>query len=270
MASNEAFVKEMYRDGVEESRALQSRYAGLEFYYTKKHISQYINQNTKVVELGCGAGYYALHFAGKCREYLGVDLVPENVALLERKIKRRGLTNVKAQVGDATNLSEIPDGSFDVVLCLGPLYHLPQGERALVLSECSRICRRDGIAAFAYINKVGVYAGGCVHDRFRQAYPNPRANTLILQLGRDDVKPDLFFYTMPEEMEAAAKAHGFSKIKNLGTDFFVTMSIIDQMDDAKFEEMKPLLDCMASHESCTGMSNHAVLVCQKRRQGEGG
>lgn len=79
----------------------------------------------------------------------------------------------------------------------------------------------------------------------------------------DDSNPDLFFFTMPEEMESIARKYGFSKIKNLGTDFFVTMSIVEMMSDERFEIMKPLLDQMASYESCTGMSNHAVLICRR-------
>ena len=80
-------------------------------------------------------------------------------------------------------------------------------------------------------------------------------------LNRDDVNPDLFFFTMPEEMEKSAKRHGFSKMKNLGTDFFITMSIVNAMSNKKFEWMRPLLDQMTEYESCTGMSNHAILVC---------
>ena len=38
------------------------------------------------------------------------------------------------------------------------------------------------------------------------------------------------------------------------------MSAVEAMDDEKFELMRPLLDSMADSESCTGMSNHALLV----------
>ena len=41
------------------------------------------------------------------------------------------------------------------------------------------------------------------------------------------------------------------------------MSIAEAMSDERFEIMKPLLDQMASYESCTGMSNHAVLICRR-------
>lgn len=263
MASNWDKIKEKYQNAEEEKRASLSRYASLEFEYTIKHVSEYIKKNTAVIELGCGTGYYAMHFYNKCKEYIGIDIVPANIDLFHKKIKDNNIKNVKALVGDATHLSEISDQSFDVVLCFGPMYHLPPEERELVFSECSRICKYGGIAAFAYINKIGVYAGGCLHDQFKRYYPNEKANQFILRLNRDDVNPDLFFFTMPEEMEKSAKRHGFSKMKNLGTDFFITMSIVNAMSNKKFEWMKPLLDQMTEYESCTGMSNHAILVCQK-------
>ena len=263
MSSNENIVIEKYQDGAEDQRAMLSRYTELEFHYTKKHLEPYITPRSAVIELGCGTGYYGMHFAGRCKSYMGVDLTPGNIALFQEKIQRQGLQNVAAQIGDATHLTGIPDNRFDVVLCLGPMYHLPPEERELVFTECKRICKDGGTAAFAYINKVGVYIGACVHDQAREIYPNEQANHAVLQCGKDDLRPDLFFYSMPEEMEQDAARHGFRKLKNLGTDFFLTMSIVEQMDDEKFGLLKPLLDQMTSHESCTGMSNHALLVCQK-------
>lgn len=263
MASNRDQVIEKYQDGREAYRATESRNSGLEFHYTKKHIDEYITQEASVIEIGCGTGYYGMHYSDKCRAYVGVDITPGNIAVFNEMIKNEGLKNVTAQVGDATDLSGIPDGSFDVVLCLGPLYHLPPDEREQVFAECKRICRQGGILAFAYINRVGAYAGACVHDQYREYYPNEKANDFVLKQSRDDLRPNLFFYTMPEEIEAVAKKYGLSKVKNLGTDFFVTMSIVDAMNEGKFALMKPLLDEMSSHESCTGMSNHALLVCRK-------
>lgn len=263
MASNEKMIRFNYEDGKEEYRASESRYNQLEFYYTEKHISEYITPSSSVIELGCGTGYYAMRFSEKCKNYVGIDLTPENIEILNRKAAAYGFKNVTGKVGDAVNLESIPDHCFDVVLCFGPLYHLPPNERELVFAECSRICKGGGIAAFAYINRVGVYAGACVHDKLRENYPNEKANELVLKSGRDDLRPDLFFFTMPEEIEAAAQIHGFSKIKNLGTDFLILASVIEAMGKEKFEIMKPLLDEMTSYDSCTGMSNHAVLICRK-------
>lgn len=263
MSSNENMVVAHYKDLREKRRAAASKYSELEFHYTKKHVSEFITSTSSVIELGCGTGYYAMYFSDKCKEYIGVDITPENISLLNKNIKARNLKNVIGKVGNATKLDDILDNRFDVVLCFGPLYHLPPVEQELVFAECNRICKKGGIAAFAYINRIGVYAGACVHDKLRENYPNEKANEIVLKLSVDNIRPELFFFTMPEEIETLAQTYGFSKIKNLGTDFFLTASVIDTMDNEKFEIMKPLLDEMASYTSCTGMSNHAVLVCQK-------
>ncbi|GFI47433.1 putative methyltransferase YcgJ [Lachnospiraceae bacterium] len=122
MSGNKEMIIEKYKDTQEEYRATASRYSGLEFHYTKRHISEYIGLSSSVIELGCGTGYYAMYFSGKCKEYIGIDITPENIALLNKKAQAQGLDNVEGIVGD---VEDIPDNCFDVVLCLGPVYHLP-------------------------------------------------------------------------------------------------------------------------------------------------
>lgn len=263
MSSNEDLIKENYKFCEEDNRATQSRYMGLEFSYTKKIIDEYINQNKTVIELGCATGYYAMHYASKCKEYVGIDISPENISVFNEKIKANKLVNVVAKIGDATNLCETESNSFDVVLCFGPMYHLLPEERELVFAECRRICKDGGIVAFAYINKLGSYVGACVDENLREYYPSERANKFILETNEYDRLRDLFFYTMAEEIESDALRFGLQKVKNLGVDFYITLSIIDAMSDERFELMKPLLDQMSSYESCTGLSNHAVLICRK-------
>ena len=250
------------RRGEDNRASTASRSDSLEFYYTKKALSEYITPNCRVLEVGCGTGYYAMHFADKCKKYVGVDLFQPHVDIFNRKIAERGLKNVSCTQGDATNLSEIADNSFDIVLCLGPMYHLPPEGRELVFAECARVCKSGGIAAFAYVNKVGLYAGACII--MEDIYPNKFANETVLRQGINDENPGIFFFTMPEEMEATASKHGLTKIRNMGTDFFITKNVVDKMDDEKFEIFMELMDEMVNYESCTGMSNHALLICRKK------
>ena len=264
MSENREKIFTRYGEGSQEDgRAASSRTAALEFHYTKRHMDEYITRETRVLEVGCATGYYGLYYADWCREYVGIDLFPPHIELFRQKIAENKLANVSCQVGDAVNLENIPDSSFDVVLCLGPMYHLPPEERELVFAECSRVCKSGGVLAFAYVASVGVYAGACVHDEWRRVYPNAKTNEYVFERGTDDERPGLFYFTMPEEIEAAAARHGLTKIKNLGTDFMFTMKIVDDMDDERFELMRPVYDQMTSYESCTGMSNHALLVCRK-------
>ena len=264
MPANTEKVLSYYKDYTnragEENRATSSRSAGLEFHYTKKALIEHIDKNSRVLEVGCGTGYYGLYFADKCKDYLGIDLFQTHIDIFQRKISENGLHNLSCRVGDATNLKGIADNSFDVVCCLGPLYHLPAEDRESVFDECKRVCKPGGIIAFAYINKIGVYVGACI--QFSEVYPSKKANEFVLGLGINDDDNAPFYFTTPEEMEGVAARHGLLKIRNMGTDSFITMGVVDKMDDEKFEIYMALSDEMVKHESCTGMSNHALLICK--------
>jgi len=144
------------------------------------------------------------------------------------------------------------------------MYHLPADMREFVFAECYRVCKLGGVAAFAYINKVGTYFCACLHDDLRNNYPNPKANDKVLKEGVNDEDNSPFFFTTPEETETAAARHGLVKIRSAGLDFFNLTAIANKMDDEKFESYMELLDMAVSLESCTGMSEHALLVCKKR------
>lgn len=267
MGSNNNKIISHYEDYTkragEDNRPTSSRSQSLEFHYTKKALDSYINGDVRVLEIGCATGYYAMYYADKCKEYVGIDLFPPHIEIFKRKIADNKLTNVSCMVGDAVNLEGIEDNSFDVVLCLGPMYHLPPEERELVFAECNRVCKPDGVIAFAYSNKIGVYVAACV--LYKNKYPNAKANHYVLELGQSDDNPDLFYFTTPEEIEEAAACHGLVKIRNIGTDSWITMDAVNQMDDEKFAEYMVLADEMFKHESCAGMSNHALLICNNQK-----
>ena len=262
MASNKEIILNQYGDGAkEENRPGRSRSSSIEFHYTKKHLGPYITKSSKVLEVGCGTGYYGMYFADKCGEYHGVDLVPSHIEIFKNKIKESGFGNVSCSVGDAIDLSEIGDNSYDVVLCLGPLYHLPGEESEKAIKECRRVCRPDGIIAFSYINKIGLYAGACVDTDFED-FPNEETNRTVLKNGADPFKPGLYWYYTPEEIEAVVGKHDLVKISDYATDFYIFQKFVNRISDAKFETLMPLYDEIATHESCTGMGGHALLICR--------
>lgn len=262
MSSNEKLIRDNYSKHCDEDqRAVSSRVNSIEFYYTKKFAGQYINLSTSVIEIGCGTGYYGMHFADKCKEYVGIDLSPENIAKFNGKIKSGKLNNVIAMVGDATKLDHIEDCRFDVVMALGPMYHLTANEKELAFSECKRICKFNGIIIFAYLNKAGAYVRACLD--FPDKYPDKNVTNIVLKEGTDDIRSGMFFYTMPEEIEEQAKSHGLSKIKNIGVDFIFKEKLINGMNENQFEAWMELSDFLCESETCTGLSGHALIICRK-------
>ena len=255
-------VVEKYSGGGEVNRAAQAGEYGMEFIYTKKALDSYIDAGKKVIELGCGGGYYLMHYAPKCKEYLGVDLSPVNVEIVKQQSAESGYQNARAEVRDATDLQGIADASYDVVLCLGPLYHLRREDRAQCIKECKRICRPGGIIVLAFINKLGVmalygHAVGWEHIL------TPRIGECVMERGTDDVKTDIFFYATPEELVEDTERVGLKRIKMMGVDFLILEKEIEGFTEEQRRLWFQYADMVADSEYATALSNHALFICQK-------
>lgn len=263
MAMNENLVRDRYSDAEkEDNRAISSRASGLEFYFTKKIVEKYINKESKVIEIGCGTGYYGIYLSDKCNEYTGIDITKENIELFNEKIKKMNLKNITVAVGDAIKLTSVEENRYDIVLVFGPMYHLSPEERDLAFIEAKRVCKDKGILIFAYQNKLGAYLQSGILS-YPSHYPNKKANEYLLIKETDDENPGLFYFTTPEEIRGRAKYHGLKIIKNVGVNFTFNKDQINNMDEEKYKCWIEFSNYMCESESCTGLSVHALLICRK-------
>jgi SAM-dependent methyltransferase len=74
-----------------------------------------VTRGMRVLDLGCGDGTTALPEARRGAEVLGVDIARNLVEAGNRRARAAGLNNCTFQHGDATNLEELQDESFDLV-----------------------------------------------------------------------------------------------------------------------------------------------------------
>jgi SAM-dependent methyltransferase len=77
-----------------------------------------ITPGMKVLDLGCGDGTTALPEARLGADVLGVDIASNLVEAGNRRAQAEGLANCRFQEGDATNLSDLADRSFDLVVSI--------------------------------------------------------------------------------------------------------------------------------------------------------
>ena len=75
-----------------------------------------ITPGLKVLDVGCGDGTTAIPEAKRGADVLGVDIAGNLVDAGNRRAREMGLTNVRFQQGDACDLAEVPDTSFDLVV----------------------------------------------------------------------------------------------------------------------------------------------------------
>src|SRR5262245_58758268 len=77
-----------------------------------------IKPGLKVLELGCGDGTTALPTARRGADVLGVDIARNLVEAGNKRAQAEGLTNCRFQHGDASNLNELTDKQFDLVVSI--------------------------------------------------------------------------------------------------------------------------------------------------------
>jgi SAM-dependent methyltransferase len=101
-----------------------------------------ITPGLKILDVGCGDGTTAIPAARLGADVVGVDIASNLVAAGSARAQRAGLTNVRFQEGDAANLSEFADDSFDLVVSIfGAMFaHRPFD----VASEMVRVTRPGG------------------------------------------------------------------------------------------------------------------------------
>src|SRR5262250_2396824 len=77
-----------------------------------------ITKGLKVLDLGCGDGTTALPEARLGAEVLGVDIARNLVEAGRKRAAAQGLTQCKFQEGDASNLRDLKNHSFDLVVSM--------------------------------------------------------------------------------------------------------------------------------------------------------
>ena len=71
-----------------------------------------------MLDLGCGDGTTAVPAAERGAEVLGVDIARNLVEAGNRRAAERGLTNLTFQEGDASDLVDLGDEQFDLVVSI--------------------------------------------------------------------------------------------------------------------------------------------------------
>jgi ubiquinone/menaquinone biosynthesis C-methylase UbiE len=101
-----------------------------------------VRPGQRVLDLGCGDGTTALPAARLGADVLGVDIASNLVQAGNRRAAEAGLRNVRFQEGDACDLGNLENGSFDLVVSIFGAMFAPKPMD--VAREMVRVTRRGG------------------------------------------------------------------------------------------------------------------------------
>lgn len=99
-------------------------------------------RGVKLLDLGCGDGTTAIPAAQRGADVVGIDIARNLVAAGNARAKSLGLTNCTFREGDASNLSDVDDDSFDLVVTIFGAMFAPRPFD--VAKEMVRVTRPGG------------------------------------------------------------------------------------------------------------------------------
>lgn len=98
-------------------------------------------QSLRILDLACLEGLYAVEFARHGARVVGIEGREANIEKARFAKEVLALENLELARDDVRNLGREKYGDFDVVLCLGILYHLDVSHVFSFLEQVAAVCR---------------------------------------------------------------------------------------------------------------------------------
>lgn len=243
----------------------------VEFAITVRYLQRYLPSSARVAELGVGSGQYTEVLAHKgC----WLHLVDVSERLLDTAVTRLERAGLAAQILDnqrasATHLPHLQTASIDVVLCLGPLYHLcALADRQLAVREVARILRPRGWLYAAGINRLAY-----LRDTFRE-HPHEGAErwafgTQLLRDGKTDPQhtPLLgpgHFSTSDEFRDLFRDSFDEEILVGLESFTAGSQEIFPSLSQENADAWLDLVEQTGKTRDGLGMSDHFLYIGRKR------
>ncbi len=253
-----AAVRAFYAERDEDAR-LQGREGWIEGQRVRALLAPRLPAApARVLDVGGGPGAHARWLTDLGHDVHLLDVVPEHVAAARQ-------AGLDAAVGDARDLAGVPDASVDVVLLLGPLYHLvAAADRARCLAEARRVLRDHGLLAVTAVTRSGL----AVHQLRTGADADPEvaaAVARVLAHGHDPSDDDPVFHChRTDELRAEVADAGFAvdRIHGLEGPAWPLLDLDATPDDAMSGRVLALAEALDDDPSLVGASAHLLVLAR--------
>ncbi|HCL01312.1 MAG TPA: class I SAM-dependent methyltransferase [Lachnoclostridium phytofermentans] len=257
-------IVDCYENYKEEDRLTTNNARKIEFITTTRIFDELLDNKMKVLDCAAGTGVYAFYLADKGYEVTATDITPRHIELIKQKLMDKNY-NMNTSVLDATDMNIFKDESFDVVLNMGPFYHLiTENQRQKCFSESLRVLKKGGILVTSYIPRYYVIQHVAMGDR---RYLDMKLAEQIINTGvikHEDEKcfwTDTYYSSM-DEMEELYKRNGLKIIDHFAQDG-ISPLLQEKVDSLSFDEFEVWCDYqyrICREKSILGASNHVIIA----------
>ena len=264
-------IQAYYNTGIEKDR-LNTDVFQLERERTKEILLRYIpDDRSKILDVGGGTGHYSFWLKEHGHEIHLVDPVRFNIDAARKEAKERKLAPDSIQLAEARDLPW-DDNQFDVVLLMGPLYHLTnKDERSEALKEAFRVTKNGGQVIIEGISRYASLMDGF----FRNMIKDPDFFQIVEQdistgQHRNFTDKLAYFTTAyfhhPEELEKEVKQAGLKIKSTLAVESFGWL-IPDFIKKWAEKDYQPLLlesiRKVESNRDLMSISAHFMVIANK-------
>ena len=256
-----------------EAQRLSGAQGELEFVRTMEIISRHLPEPPAVVlDIGGGPGAYACWLAQAGYEVHLIDAVPLHLEQARQASQLQPqFPIITIELGEARKLG-FPNDYADVVLFLGPLYHLTErSDRLSALQEAYRVLKPGGVVLAVGISRFASTFAGLIDGYFDDAD--------FIQIARKDVvdgqhrnptaKAHYFttaFFHHPEELGQEVQEAGFTGVELLAIEGMAVFlqDLEHQWSDP--ERRKRILEAvrwLENEPSVIGVTGHMIAIASK-------
>lgn len=253
-------VIDFYNNYDEEGRLMRKSRMP-EYLTTMKYIEKYLSHGARIIEIGAGTGRYSLALAEMGYDVTAVELVPHNIDIMKKKVK--AYHNVKIYEGNACNMSAFQSETYDIVLLLGPMYHLFNDEdKHKALSEAIRLAKQNGV----------IFASYCNNDTsvYKFFYKKVALKYLEKGLIKEEYhtvssSDEIFELYRKSDIDKLMEFYNVTRLHFVGVDMlsYIFDDKFDDLSEREFEEYMKFLSALCEREDCVGMSIHMLDVFRK-------
>lgn len=224
-----------------------------------------------VLDVGGAAGAYALWLAAAGYTVHLVDAAPRLVAEAERRSAHAERPLASCRVGDARAL-DVPENIADIVLLLGPLYHLTdRADRTRALREAGRVLKPGGRLFAAAISRHASALDGLARDLL----DDPEFERIVdrdLKEGQHRNPTDRLdyfttaYFHRPDELAKEIEAAGLSLQGVYGIEGpgWILPDIADRMANPRRRSaLLRVAQLLETESAVVGTSAHLLAVAQR-------